>query len=73
LTFVAVAPDLEAYIDQDALLGDAVTAKFPDAVVEIRNAGNCLAVGCSTAAVFHLMRVVEFGLRALSRISASGK
>ena len=34
---------------------------------EIRAAGNCLAADLNTAAVFHLMRVVEIGLRAVAR------
>jgi hypothetical protein len=33
---------------------------------EIKAAGNCIASDLNTAAVFHLMRVVEFGLRALA-------
>jgi hypothetical protein len=33
---------------------------------DIEEAGNCLAAECNTAAVFHLMRVAEIGLRALA-------
>jgi len=40
---------------------------FPSAKAEIKNAGNCLAADLNTAAVFHLMRIVNFGLRALAR------
>jgi hypothetical protein len=39
---------------------------FPETEGEIKNAGNCLAADLHTAAVFHLMRVVEYGLRALA-------
>jgi hypothetical protein len=63
--FLCVAPRLVHYVDNDALFGPVVAERFPSANVDIRAAGNCLAVGCSTAAVFHLMRVVEHGLRAL--------
>lgn len=49
------------------LFGPAVSAAFPSADADIREAGNCLAAECNTAAVFHLMRVAEVGLRALAR------
>jgi hypothetical protein len=40
---------------------------FSNAVGDMEEAGNCLAVECSTAAVFHLMRVAEHGVRKLAR------
>jgi hypothetical protein len=40
---------------------------FPSAQVDIRSAVNCYATGNYTACVFHLMRVAEYGLRALAR------
>jgi hypothetical protein len=45
----------------------SVSRSFPKAVADIVDAGNCLVAGCNTAAVFHLMRVSEYGLRALAR------
>jgi hypothetical protein len=39
---------------------------IPDAVEDIKRAGNCMAFDLNTAAVFHLMRVTEFGLRTLA-------
>jgi hypothetical protein len=48
------------------LFGPAVKSAFPNAADDIREAGNCLAVDCNTAAVFHLMRAVELGLRAFA-------
>lgn len=53
-------------VDNDLLFGDAVRLAFPSARYDIRESGNCLSTGCNTAAVFHLMRVAEFGLRALA-------
>jgi len=53
------------HIDNGMLLGEVVSRVFEHAVPEIKEAGNCLAADCNTAAVFHLMRVVEFGIRAL--------
>ena len=63
--FVAVSPNLVRYIDRVAWIGDEVTDAFEDASDDVYNAGNCLATECGTAAVFHLMRVVEWGLRYL--------
>src|SRR5688500_7320239 len=54
-------------IDNDKLLGDEVSVAFPDAAVDIRAAGNCSALDLHTAAVFHLMRVTEYGLRWLAK------
>ena len=53
-------------MEQKDLFGKQVGKLFPDARDEIRLAGNCLAVDLNTAAVFHLMRVAEFGMRALA-------
>jgi len=54
------------FLEHDNLFGELVGKKFPSAAADIKEAGNCLAVGLDTAAVFHLMRVVEYGLRALA-------
>jgi hypothetical protein len=45
--------------------GEAVEKNFNPATKDIREAGRCLALGRGTACVFHLMRVMEVGLRAL--------
>jgi hypothetical protein len=63
--FLYIAPERAEYVDNDALFGSTVNATFPSAVFDIRESGNCFAAECSTAAVFHLMRAVEWGLRAL--------
>jgi hypothetical protein len=42
-----------------------VQGRFPSAKPDIRAAVECYALDCNTAAVFHAMRVVEWGLRAL--------
>ena len=65
--YVQVMPDRIEYLSQQKLFGDAVYKAFPGARYEIAEAGNCLAVEANTAAVFHLMRAAEFGLRALAR------
>ena len=45
---------------ENPFIGDAVVKNFSSAISDIRNAGN-------TACVFHCMRVVERGLRALAK------
>ena len=52
------------------LFGADVAQKFQSAAFEIDEAGKCLAVHRSTACVFHLMRVLEIGIRALARCLA---
>ena len=42
-----------------------VNDKFPSAAFDIDEAGKCLAIGRSTAAVFHLMRALETAIRAV--------
>jgi hypothetical protein len=46
---------------------DLTIKSFPSAGTEIVDAVDCYAVGHNTASVFHLMRVAEYGLRALAR------
>jgi hypothetical protein len=46
--------------------GAAVEAAFPSAVADIQSSAMCLVTELNTAAVFHLMRAAEFGLRALA-------
>jgi hypothetical protein len=58
------AKDAE-YYNHFALFGQNVASKFPKANEEITDAGNCYATGNYTACVFHLMRAVEHGARAL--------
>jgi len=62
--FLWVPNDLSEYVDHEELFGPEVGRAFPSAKSDIMEAGNCLAVGCYTASVFHLMRVVEWGMRA---------
>jgi hypothetical protein len=46
--------------------GELVSRKFPKAIEDIAEGAKCLALQRSTAAVFHLMRVMELALRALA-------
>lgn len=62
--FLSVRKEMVPLIDCHHPFGESVTRRFPLAANDLREAGNCLAADCNTAAVFHLMRGVEFALRA---------
>lgn len=61
---VKVLPAYSGYINNGDLITGDFNSHFPSAVEDIKEAGNCIAVDCGTASVFHLMRGVEWGLRA---------
>lgn len=48
-------------------LDETITMAFPSSSNELRAAGNSLAAGLYTAAVFHSMRAAEIGVRTLGR------
>ena len=65
--FLAVPINLVNYYEQsEPLFGLEVAKKFPSSTYDIAEAGKCFALHRSTAAVFHLMRVLELGLSALA-------
>jgi hypothetical protein len=64
--YLRVPVGMSTYVDNPALLGPEVAKAFPSAQVDLTAAGNCVAADCNTAAVFHLMRAVEWGMRALA-------
>ena len=65
--FVMIENPKADILEQENLFGKQVAKAFPSSRSEIRSAGNCLAMDENTAAVFHLMRVAELGMRALAR------
>jgi hypothetical protein len=68
ITLTFIPPNKVEYLEAAELFGKAVKAAASDELnAEIKAAGNCIAADLNTAAVFHLMRVVELGLRALGR------
>jgi len=67
IQFLKIADDRAGFIDKDRLFGEQVYGAFSSAREDIKEAGNCLAAECGTAAVFHMMRTCEVGLRALAR------
>ncbi|MDD5164920.1 MAG: hypothetical protein PHG25_00050 [Candidatus Pacebacteria bacterium] len=54
-------------LDQEKPFGDSVYQNFPGARSDIKDAYQSLSVGLNTAAIFHLMRVTEHGVRALAK------
>jgi hypothetical protein len=66
--FFYVASDKAQYFESSTpAFGQDVFDKFPSAIDDIAEAGNCIALGRDTAAVFHLMRVMEAALKVLAR------
>ena len=65
-TFMAVEPSRTwAYTAKELIFGTEVAEAFPTAAYDLDEAGKCYALGRSTACVFHLMRIVEIGMRTL--------
>lgn len=59
--------DQAYFTDPRGKFGKATLDKFPSIVGDVESAGRCYASGNGTACVFHLMRVMECGLRALGK------
>lgn len=67
-TYLALDQDaVRLFVPSEPLFGQAVLDRFPEAAHDISSAGRCLALDEWTAVVFHLMRVLEIGLRDLAR------
>jgi hypothetical protein len=64
--FIFVPPHRSKFYDSEDFLSDKIKQAFPGASKEIDSGCQCYAVGQYTAAVFHSMRAVEIGLRALA-------
>jgi hypothetical protein len=67
ICFVVVPKNKTGFCNSKSPFGAGVFRAFPSARREIKDASNCLAVGLDTASVFHLMRVMELGMRAAAR------
>ena len=62
--FLSIPPENSAlYRSSDPLFGKEVEAKFPEMSEDISEAGKCLALNRATAAVFHLMRIMEIAVQ----------
>lgn len=67
ITFMFIPKCEVKFYENKSLFGENVKAKFPSGLDDIKEAGSCFATGRATACVFHSMRVVEHGLRALAK------
>lgn len=66
--FLYIRPERsEYYAQNEPPFGQTVADRFPEANPDISAASRCIAFEEWTAAVFHLMRVVGYGLRDLAR------
>jgi hypothetical protein len=63
--FLLVSAGKTEFLDQPAPFGPTVNFILPDAREDILEAVKCYALERNTACVFHLMRAVEVGLKAL--------
>ena len=65
--YVQISPDGAKYYEPAfPPFGQLVFDQFPTAIDDVVEASNCLALERNTAAVFHLMRVMEAALRVLT-------
>ena len=63
--FICLQEGEEALYEKPEMFGPEVRAKFPKANREITIAGTCYAMNDYAGCVFHLMRAVEYGARAV--------
>lgn len=63
--FVVLSSQEAAWLNDPQPFGESVANAFPSANFDTDEATRCLAFGRGTACVFHLMRVMEVGLKAL--------
>lgn len=66
--FYYVPAERTSFYVQKNLFGETVPERLPEAMDDIESGGQCLALGQGTAAVFHMMRVMEAGLRRLAEL-----
>jgi hypothetical protein len=64
---VLEAKEQSYFTPKEPHFGMEVASKFQAAAFEVDEAAKCLALGRSTASTFHLMRVLEIGIRAVAR------
>jgi len=65
--FMQIPSTKATFFQDQALFGQDVSNNFPSTILDIEEAGKCLALSRSTACVFHLMRVVEVGVKAFAQ------
>jgi hypothetical protein len=66
--FLFVYPEKIQFLEDKQPFGPQVIEQFPNATFDIEEASKCLALSRATASVFHLMRVMEEGLKLLAKL-----
>jgi hypothetical protein len=61
--FMFIPAARSGFYDQPELFGQAILKRLPSIQFDMIEAGNCYAAGRGTAAVFHLMRIMETGVQ----------
>lgn len=64
--FLAIPLSSQAYYETPREQWGVSPDKFSDAIYDIEEASKCIALHRSTACVFHLMRVMEHGLKGIA-------
>jgi hypothetical protein len=67
ISFMRVRAEMKQFVDGNYLFGEAVNDKFPSTIKDIEDAGKCLAYELGTSCLYHLMRVMEVGLKTLAK------
>jgi hypothetical protein len=68
VTVLTLSPKEQGYFEPaEALFGNDFETKFPSGLFELDEAAKCIALGRGTSAVFHLMRLMEIGVRAVAQ------
>jgi hypothetical protein len=68
VTILALNPKEQEYFEPTVpLFGKDFETKFPTALFELDEAAKCMALARDTAAVFHLMRCMEIGIRTVAK------
>lgn len=65
--FWFVEPSRVKYFGDEPAFGLRVLDAFPEMTADLKDAHVCLGAGCWTAAVYHLMRVMEYALVQLTK------
>jgi hypothetical protein len=61
--FMYIPSERAVFYGAKELFGESVNLKFPNIQFDLVEAGNCYASGRGTAAIFHLMRIMETGVQ----------
>jgi Phosphotyrosyl phosphatase activator len=65
LVFTMPSDKARFYLPPQPIFGVGFATKFARCAFDVDEAGNCFALGRYTAAVYHLMRILESGLHAI--------